>query len=173
MVRRDRHRLILLGPLLLATLALPACTQLWRWTPVEDGAPLDQDHVVQHEGVSIQVLEFGVLKGSGAPNAEVRIRNDGRRPVAFGLDGFRLEVDGRLVPPVLDEEGELPSIYLKPGEIYNTRLTFPAVIPGDGHPVEGGPERPAPRTMSLHLAPLVIDEVYHEMPVLTYRNPES
>ncbi len=157
-------------PILVVLLVLTGCTTLFPWTPVKDGADLDSDHVVRYEGVEIHVRNFGVYNEIGAPTAEISTRNDSRKPVAFGIDGYQLDVGGTLVPAELSKEGEFPSIYLEPGEIYNTRLTFATMLTLETD-AEGN-RRVVPEVLRLHLAPLVIDEVYHELPVLTFRNPK-
>jgi len=150
-------------------LVLAGCTKLFPWTPVKDGADLEGDHVVHFEGVEIHVHQFGVYNEWGSPTAEVRTHNRSRKPVAFGIDGFQLDVGGTLVPANLNQEGEFPSIYLEPGEIYNTRLAFNTTLSLETG--ADGKQRVVPETLYLHLAPLVIDDVYHDLPVLAFRNP--
>ena len=166
-----RIRLLSISLLVMGlSLTLAACATLFQWTPVRDGADLDTDHVVRYEGIEIRVQKFGVYNDDGAPTAEIRTRNGSPKPVAFGIDGFRLDIGGQLVPAVLNQEGEFPSIYLEPGESYNTRLTFAPVALAT---TEAPKTQALPDVLHLHLAPLVIDGEYHELPVLSYRNPRS
>ena len=107
--------------------------------------------------------QVGVYDKEGFPTAEVRTHNQSAKPVAFGIDGFQLEIDGTSYPAMLDQY-EFPSIYLEPNRIYNTRVTFAVNI-------DDLPTTESDSVMYLHLAPLVIDDEYHDLPRLGYRAP--
>jgi len=154
-------------------LAMGGCgTSLVSWVPVVDGADTQTDHVVSRDGVVVSVEDFGVRDGWGKPAGELRVFNNGDRAVSYDLATTRLDVDGELVPPILDlREGSL--VTLQPGESHAAELVFDTTLPIQPRTDEGSQKMLViTRELHLHLPALRFGEQEAALPVLIYRNPD-
>lgn len=166
-----RSRLVCILAAALA-LALPACTNFTAWIPVDGGAEADADHAVDVEGVLVQVANFGVLDGWGKPTAELKLLNGGTATATFDVAKVRLQVEDDHLAPTL-EAGQSSEITLRPGESFDTQLTFDTTLPIR---VRDDTNRDDMKVLTpemfLHLGPLYIDGTEHALPALAYRNPD-